>query len=522
MQYMVNVIDCGRNKFFEIIKEKKLYCFGAGKNFIQFSDEQPDLKLSGIIDNYKDGSQMMLHDRPVEIISINRFVSGYNSDCLLLITVEKFEDIVRQLDSYEELDGMQCFVEVMIREHDKLADVEKGDVLYQSWDDARADYEKLLLQNRVEKIKHRNTTRALKKDSKDSKNAIEKFQIWECLTASNIAGGKAPADVYEICVKAGYQPVYIHPYSGDKNTEQGRQSREKTKTDWQYCYDRISENAILFLQHPFWQEQEERNETLRKLKANKRVRIISLVHDVESLRGVFQTPYMKKEFQFMLENADVIIVHNDRMLQYFVEMGVDSAKLVSLELFDYLSKQAVTERHLGMSVAVAGNLDPVKSKYIEKLGELDTLEFHLFGPNYQAADKKKTENLIYHGAYPADLTPHKLVGSFGLVWDGDSLDGCDGMMGNYMRYNNPHKLSLYMAAGLPIIIWSEAAEAALVKRKGIGVTISSLYELEGILGAISAGQYAELVRNVKKEAKKIENGFYTKNAVLKSENIILR
>ena len=49
-------------------------------------------------------------------------------------------------------------------------------------------------------------------------------------------------------------------------------------------------------------------------------------------------------------------------------------------------------------------------------------------------------------------------GNLGLIWDGasDSSDEDIGMK-NYTRYNNPHKLSCYMAAGLPVIVWEKSA-----------------------------------------------------------------
>ena len=53
--------------------------------------------------------------------------------------------------------------------------------------------------------------------------------------------------------------------------------------------------------------------------------------------------------------------------------------------------------------------------------------------------------------------------NFGLVWDGTSLDGCNGRYGEYLKFNNPHKTSLYLSCGIPVIIWKEAALADFVE-----------------------------------------------------------
>ena len=36
---------------------------------------------------------------------------------------------------------------------------------------------------------------------------------------------------------------------------------------------------------------------------------------------------------------------------------------------------------------------------------------------------------------------------------------------DYLRINNPHKTSLYLACGIPIITWNKAAIAQYVRKK---------------------------------------------------------
>ena len=55
-----------------------------------------------------------------------------------------------------------------------------------------------------------------------------------------------------------------------------------------------------------------------------------------------------------------------------------------------------------------------------------------------------------------------MEGSFGLVWDGISVETCAGVYGEYLKVNNPHKTSLYLASGIPVIIWKEAAWLSLL------------------------------------------------------------
>ncbi|MCM1217937.1 MAG: hypothetical protein NC548_25895 [Lachnospiraceae bacterium] len=372
---------------------------------------------------------------------------------------------------------------------------------------------------RIRIIKQHNQLVRQKDDyaEQNQMSRIKRFQIWECLPDSNTAGSKAPTDVMNIFGGKGYQVIKIHPHNGAGNDW----SHQRNKQEWQQCYEMIPEYSILLLQHPFWQEQKERNAVLLKLKKEKHIRIISFVHDVERLRGNFWTPYMQAEFAFMLQIADVLIVHNEKMKQFFCEeMGMKREKIVNLGIFDYLAEDLKNgEPFFEKAVHIAGNLDAIKSPYIRKLQELAPLRIHLYGPNYKN-DEGEASNIIYRGAFPADRIIGQFGSGFGLVWDGDRLDTCAGNTGKYLKYNNPHKLSMYLAAGLPVIIWKEAAEAEFVEKNGVGITVDSLYGLNQIFEHMTEERYRQYVKAVEVIADGIRKGKNAGNAIGKAEAIL--
>ena len=79
-------------------------------------------------------------------------------------------------------------------------------------------------------------------------------------------------------------------------------------------------------------------------------------------------------------------------------------------------------------------------------------------------------------------------------------------MGNYLRYNSPHKLSLYIAAGMPVIVWKNSALSEYIEQKNIGITVNSLLELDEKIGDISEEEYKEILRNVRVEGEKLRKG----------------
>ena len=237
------------------------------------------------------------------------------------------------------------------------------------------------------------------------------------------------------------------------------------------------------------------------------------MHDVEELRAFRYNEYYKKEFETMIELADIMVVHNNKMYNWFVENGIEEHKLVNLEIFDYIQNADKNKQiNFSKAITVAGNLDTTKCQYISQLGKIEGVKINLYGSNFDE-NMKKYSNIAYKGSFPVDKIPQKLDEGFGLVWDGESIDGCLGLSGQYLKYNNPHKLSLYLSSGLPVIIWNEAAEAGLVKRYNVGICIKNLYELNDVMRGITENDYKNMLNNVKSLRDKLVEGYFSEKAI---------
>lgn len=84
-----------------------------------------------------------------------------------------------------------------------------------------------------------------------------------------------------------------------------------------------------------------------------------------------------------------------------------------------------------------------------------------------------------------------------------------------MRYNNPHKVSLYLSLGIPVIIWREAALADFIIREGVGITIDNLENIDELLLQVSEQEYKDMKQKAIKISKKIRNGDFTRYVVKK-------
>lgn len=286
----------------------------------------------------------------------------------------------------------------------------------------------------------------------------------------------------------------------------------KCKRELQFLkFMKLEKGAILVMQHPLYIGVRYLK-FLKIAKKVKRFKVIFLIHDLESLRNML--PAYHKLFQEldqrMFETGDVFIAHNQKMSAYLGGQGIPDHKIFCLGLFDYLttSGKHIENHSSEEGIVIAGNLDPEKSGYIYQLTEKNCgRQLVLYGTNF-AQDRMLKTNYCYKGIFPPDELPYELKGSYGLVWDGNEIHTCTGSMGNYLRYNNPHKLSLYVAAELPVIIWRQAALADFVSSHQIGILVDSLEEIEEKTAKVQAAEYEEMKENIKTLAEKVRSGGY--------------
>ncbi|PGR03776.1 sugar transferase [Priestia megaterium] len=253
---------------------------------------------------------------------------------------------------------------------------------------------------------------------------------------------------------------------------------------------------------------------LIKVIKNKKLSSVLLIHDIESLRQNFNKKQIDEEIQ-LINNFDILISHNQSMTNWLIEKGVTS-HIIDLQLFDYYNTTPIKESLLKDSgVIFAGNLG--KSKFLSKISEMKN-KINLYGPNPQENYSKNTN---YLGSFSPNQLPLFMEGSYGLIWDGDSSEECRGISGNYLKYNNPHKTSLYLSCGIPVVIWRKAALAPFIQRNNLGLCVDSLKEMDQLLSSITDEEYRNMKLNAVEIANKVRTGFFIKEAIKKAEHILM-
>lgn len=278
---------------------------------------------------------------------------------------------------------------------------------------------------------------------------------------------------------------------------------------------RIKHPSNIFIQFPSGTPMLMKHLLKSTKKAN--VRLTLLIHDIEGLRinSIYSDNYdqiaLKEELD-RIQFADNLIVLNDIMKQWLIEQGIN-IPMTSLGIWDYLSSTKLnTSSAFNKSICFAGNLS--KSTFLSKLNIRHIID--VYGPN---SKKNYPKSILYHGAYSPEELNTLLTQNFGLVWDGNSCETCSGKFGEYIRYNNPHKLSLYLSNGIPVIFWKHGALAPFIKKYNVGLLIENLSEIDALLENLSAEEYQTIKNNALVLSEKLRSGYFLKSA-LKKLNII--
>ena len=331
------------------------------------------------------------------------------------------------------------------------------------------------------------------------------------------AGNKARNDVEEIVKREGYQLLLLTVEDWyQMGTVKAQQHKAKALAQ---AFSQLKSGDQLLIQFPMLHHSFFTTRLVRKIQ-RRGVQVYFIIHDLEALRYAnLDTVPLKHKIRVHLQEssllkvADGVIAHNPIMKSVLVEKGIPEHKLVSLEIFDYLIPNYQEKDGLSKDqpIIVAGNLAQEKAGYLYQLPARPA--YNLYGVGFD--ESRALANETYFGSFLPDELPAALVGGFGLVWDGDSAETCSGVFGEYLRYNNSHKASLYLALGFPLVVWKQSALSHFVLENGCGIAVESLYDLSQALEQLDDKDYQDLLVNTRRIGQKIRDGSYLTNALNK-------
>ena len=318
-------------------------------------------------------------------------------------------------------------------------------------------------------------------------------------------GGRVRTDLEKIMTDMGFQNLGL------------QQSRHHNMVfDFFYTFTSVMKGVMslhrgdtLVIQYPM----KKYYEFVCDMAHRKGVKVVTVIHDLGCFRRKKLT--VEREME-RLAHSDALIVHNPTMHKWLKDHGYQGEMQI-IGLFDYLSPAPITSKRQApnapgeYSIFFAGSLTTKHNEFIYMLPEqLKGHKFYLYGAGFREDLAK--EELVYRGfAADYELMENNL-GDFGLSWYGESLTEGKGMIGEYMAYNNPHKILLYLRCNAPVIIGKTAALAPFIEENGIGICVDTLENLGDVLEKVTLEDYKRMQKNVKAMSDKIASGYFFRTA----------
>lgn len=313
---------------------------------------------------------------------------------------------------------------------------------------------------------------------------------------------KARGDVAEIAEEISFRKLYIYRYIDEQESHQSLLSRIDGITAG------VAAGDLIVYQYPSYNQFNFEQTFVGRLK-QRGARIALLIHDSELLRD---NSFLKEIALF--NQADMLITHGEKMELKLKSFGITTA-MVSKELFDYRipAEQVSLEPSLKKTMVFAGNVQ--KSVFLKEWHCQTRVQ--VFGSKGAFVLGKNVE---YMGVYSQfELLRLMPKNCFGIAWDNNLPQG--GKYREYTQYNAPHKISLYLALGLPVIVWRNSAISESILQYKLGYVIDSLEEVDLLMERLTCDELTQLKQRVNKFSDLLKEGIFTKKALIQVEQELL-
>ncbi len=228
------------------------------------------------------------------------------------------------------------------------------------------------------------------------------------------------------------------------------------------------------------------------------------IHDIPAFMMESQK-FSLPHYINIYNQADAVIVPTTNALNILQEAGLKVKKIVIQDFWDHPMKIDTGYKPVfNKTINFAGN--PKKFGFVKKwnssrveLAVTSNKEEWMLGKNIKAL-----------GWYHLDeelATALRHNGGFGLHW------ATDDYWSKYMTMNTSYKLSLYLAAGLPVVIPSYISQKDKIIEKNLGIVADSLDDAIEQICSMDESTYYGMVDSIDEFAKLIREGFFTKKAV---------
>ncbi|WP_057781115.1 hypothetical protein [Paucilactobacillus vaccinostercus] len=271
----------------------------------------------------------------------------------------------------------------------------------------------------------------------------------------------------------------------------------------------VQPGDTIFFQFPMYAAQRFSEDFMIQMMALEKVKKVAVVVDVPTwINSSSDDSYNAKEDGWLgwLRRFDLLIVANRHEAQHLHRDGV-IVPMISMVLSDYLYRGPLRSKTFQKKLYYVTGRDVLDIDYRA------ATPINLFSA---VAEPPVTENasLVWHGRQPSDAIMATLDGGFGIVTTDNLVERRGTHWRYYTRFNNPTKLSLYLAAGLPVITMSKTPHAALIEKRHLGLVVDDLNEIDHVLAKLDQTDYQRMLAAIVPWQTAVASGFFIQRALM--------
>ncbi len=211
-----------------------------------------------------------------------------------------------------------------------------------------------------------------------------------------------------------------------------------------------------------------------------------------------------------LNDADFVISLTMYLTTQLREDGM-TTPAVDLGLHDYLVPEPLNAPSFEKTVIFAGS--PYKAPYVMNWPNTTGLDVYAREQDLRGVEFQ-TQNVQYVGYMHPNRMPKLINYGFGLAFD---VDSAAGDFSDYQTMNLSHKVSMFLAAGIPIILNAKAAVAPTIEAANAGILINEINDIDLALADLRESDYQDLAAGANALGRLVRRGYYYRRAILEAE-----
>lgn len=269
----------------------------------------------------------------------------------------------------------------------------------------------------------------------------------------------------------------------------------------------VSLKDVVIIQSPTWNDFAFDERLIGLLGAYEGLKKVIFIHDVVPLMNEAWKGLLKRYIDHY-NQADLIIAPSQVMIDFLRAEGLTVEKTVVQKMWDCVISVDNTVRPQFKKVMnFAGNPN-IDSKFtFVKNWKYDDVRLAVTVDEGDWAQGKNVSFLGWFNNESLLVNALRKNGGFGLLWSEVPF------WREYMKKNASYKLSVYLAAGIPVIVPSDTAERDTIISKNLGIVVDSLDEAADQVAHMSEETYGEMVESVEQFSCLLRDGYFTKKAL---------